>query len=426
MADEPTEPDPQDADPAPGLRIVAAMSAALFLAALSISIYASQLPTIIKLWSLSNTDAGWIGGAYFAGYVVAVPVLTALTDRLDARIVFAVGAGLLALGSLGFALLAVDAWTAAGAHAIMGFGFAGTYMPGLKGMSDHLPASQLSRAAGIYSGSFILATALSFPLGAWVGQVLGWWAPFIVCCLSALLAPILVIAALPRRTRRVPAAVSSRWLLDFRPVLSNRAAVAYSWCYGLHCWELFAIRTWMVAFLSFSLSRGSEGDIASAEVPWAAPANIAAAAMILGFVANLLGNELAMRIGRMRAISRVMVVSACVCLAVPKLGEISYSLAAIACLVHGMALLGESTACTAGALGNAPEDLRGATMALHSTIGFSGAFLGPLAFGLLLDAAGGQSQLGWTIAYAHLAAVILLGPLVLRLLGAGSIAGDET
>jgi predicted MFS family arabinose efflux permease len=292
-------------------------------------------------------------------------------------------------------------------------------------MSDHLPANQLSRAAGVYSGSFILATALSFPLGAWVGHIFGWWAPFIVCSATALMAPVLVFAGLPQPAPRAPSAPSSRWLLDFRPVFANHAAVAYSWCYGLHCWELFAVRTWMVAFLSFSLSRDGEGMSMLAEMPLFAPANIAAAAMILGFFANLLGNELAIRIGRLRAISRVMVVSATVCLAVPQLGEISYWLAAIACMVHGMTLLGESTACTAGALGNAPKDLRGATMALHSTIGFTGGFLGPLVFGLLLDAGGGQSQFGWTIAYAHLAVVILLGPIVLRLFGAGKIAGDR-
>ncbi len=425
MIGEPEQPVEQQAQVQSGLRTLFSMSAALFLAALSISIYASQLPNIIKLWGLSNTDAGWIGGAYFAGYVVAVPILTSLTDRLDARLVFAAGSGLLALGCLGFALLAVDAWTAAAAHAVMGFGFAGAYMPGLKGMSDHLPATQLSRAAGVYSGSFILATALSFPLGAWVGHIFAWWAPFVVCSASALMAPIFVFAGLPSPGPRASSPPSSRWLLDFRPVFANHKAIAYSWCYGLHCWELFAVRTWMVAFLSFSLNRDGAGMSALAEWPVFAPANIAAVAMILGFFANLLGNELAIRIGRLHAISRVMVLSAAVCLAVPQLGEMSYWLAAIACMAHGMTLLGESTACTAGALGNAPKDLRGATMALHSTIGFTGGFLGPLVFGLLLDVGGGQSQIGWTIAYAHLAVVILLGPIVLRYLGAGTIAGDR-
>jgi len=31
---------------------------------------------------------GLIGGIYFAGYMVAVPVLTSLTDRIDSRRVY--------------------------------------------------------------------------------------------------------------------------------------------------------------------------------------------------------------------------------------------------------------------------------------------------------------------------------------------------
>ena len=40
-------------------------------------------------------------------------------------------------------------------------------------------------------------------------------------------------------------------LLDFRPVLANRRALAYVLGYGVHCWELFATRSWLVAFLAF-------------------------------------------------------------------------------------------------------------------------------------------------------------------------------
>ena len=44
--------------------------------------FAVLLPEFTVLWSLSNTEAGWIGGIYFAGYVFAVPVLVGLTDAV--------------------------------------------------------------------------------------------------------------------------------------------------------------------------------------------------------------------------------------------------------------------------------------------------------------------------------------------------------
>src|SRR6187397_1174262 len=48
------------------------------------------LPFYIADWSLSKIQAGWLIGIFFAAYVVAVPVLVSLTDRVPARKVYAV------------------------------------------------------------------------------------------------------------------------------------------------------------------------------------------------------------------------------------------------------------------------------------------------------------------------------------------------
>ena len=57
---------------------------------------------------------------------------------------------------------------------------------------------------------------------------------------------------------------------------------------------------------------------------------------------------------------------------------------------------------------------RGATMALHSTVGFGLSAAGAWATGVALDAAGGPaSASGWRAAFAVLAAGVLLGPLAL-------------
>jgi MFS family permease len=64
------------------------------------------LPGYSARWSLSATEAGWLVDIFFAAYVVMVPVLVALTDRMPARRVYMLGTGLTALSHLGFALLA--------------------------------------------------------------------------------------------------------------------------------------------------------------------------------------------------------------------------------------------------------------------------------------------------------------------------------
>ncbi len=71
------------------------------LGMLSFSSFQALIPTFQAEWGLSNTQAGWISGIYFAGYVGAVPVLVSLTDRIDPKRVtlFAlVLGGLAALG----------------------------------------------------------------------------------------------------------------------------------------------------------------------------------------------------------------------------------------------------------------------------------------------------------------------------------------
>src|SRR5262245_62996829 len=80
--------------------------AAHILSMLGFSTYPALLPELRDLWSLSNSQAGVVGGMFFAGYVATVPLWTALTDRVDGRKVYLAGGLLTAAGSAGFGLLA--------------------------------------------------------------------------------------------------------------------------------------------------------------------------------------------------------------------------------------------------------------------------------------------------------------------------------
>jgi len=93
-------------------------------------------------------------------------------------------------------------------------------------------------------------------------------------------------------------------------------------------------------------------------------------------------------------------------------------LAALIVIIWNGAIYIDSSALTAGTVQAADKELRGATMGLHSMCGYAGGFIGPLGVGLALDLAGGDSVLGWGIAFGHLAPVTLVGLLILRRLGA--------
>src|SRR5436190_3005141 len=93
---------------------------------------------LMPLWDLSAAQAGLMASAFAFGYMLAVPLLTTLTDRIDARSILLIGSAATAIATLAFGLLADGLWSATVIWGLAGIGFAGAYMPGLKALTDRL------------------------------------------------------------------------------------------------------------------------------------------------------------------------------------------------------------------------------------------------------------------------------------------------
>jgi MFS family permease len=392
-------------DTAPGL--IAWVCLAHVASMLCYAIYPTLLPQLQREWGASNSAAGLISGMFFAGYMASVPVLSGLTDRVDARRVYFFSSLLCACGCVGFALFAQGVWSASLFQALTGAGIAGTYMPGLKALTDNLGDRTQSRAVSFYTAVFGFGASFSILLAGAIAAALGWRWAFALCALGPLAAGLMILFGLPRRR---PVAAPRAALLDLRPVLANRAARGYIFGYTVHCWELFGSRSWLVAFFVYSQSMSSGGPW-----PWS-PVLIAAIANLFGPAASVLGNELAMRWGRNRVVPVVMVCSGVfTCLFGMLSGLPWYATAGLSFLMLSLHM-GDSSALTSGMVVNADPTLRGASMALHSMLGFGAGFVAPLAFGAVLDAGGGNaSPTAWMLAYLSLGALGVLAPLFLRL-----------
>ncbi len=380
--------------------------------------FAALLPTFIREWQLTNTEAGWVSAIFLGGYALAVPVLVSLTDRVDPRRIYLLSMALGSVAALAFALFATGFWTAMAFRALAGVSLAGTYMPGLKALSDRIEGSAQSRAIAFYTSSFGIGAATSFLVSGAIADWFNWQAAFLVGAVGAVLALLLVARLITPQGSR-PSVAPSTGLLDFRPVLRNRSAMAYIVCYAVHNWELFGMRSWVVALLAFTQARHGT---ATALLP---PTIVATVMTLLGVWASIMGNELAMRFGRRRLILVVMLTSAILCGFIGFSSALSYMLVALLCLLHGMTAAGESAAVTAGAIGTASPGYRGTTMALHSGLGFFFAFIGPLAFGWVLDVAGGADPLGWGLAYASMGLVMALGAIALIAMHPDELSGDR-
>ena len=139
-----------------------------------LSTFPSLIPVFRAEWGISNTAAGWISGVYFAGMLGAVAVFTALTDRMDPKRIFLLGLAISCLGALGFALSAEGAWSAGAWRLLQGVGLGGTYMPGLKLLTDLLPARNASRATAFYTATYFLAAGLSYLVALELEAAFGW------------------------------------------------------------------------------------------------------------------------------------------------------------------------------------------------------------------------------------------------------------
>jgi MFS family permease len=400
---------------------VAAIVAAQVLTNVGSFALPALLPGYIVRWELSKTGAGWLVGIFFLAYVVAVPVLVALTDRLPARRVYLVGTGLTALSHLGFALVADGFWSGLVLRAVAGVGWAGAYMPGLKAIADPLEGAAQSRAVSWHAAGVGIAGAASFAISGLFDALAGPSGAFLFGAVAALgafaIALIVMPAALPPRPGKHGAA-TRRALLDFRPVVRNRAALGWIVGYTVHTWELAALRAWGVTFLAATIAR--EG--APAWLP--APTVLFTLVGFLGIALSVSGNETAQRWGRGKVVVWAIGAAALFAMVTGWSTGVSAPLAFLCVLLWNAAIYLDSSALTAGTVQAADPELRGATMGLHSMAGYSGGFLGPLGVGLILDLAGGDGIVGWGFGFGHLAVITLGGLVLLRQLGRSASGRD--
>jgi MFS family permease len=371
------------------------MCAAEALSMTGFACYTTLMPTLMPAWGLNNSAAGLIGGVFYAGYMLAVPVLSSLTDRVDSRRIYFGACLLSTAGAAGFVFFASGLWSAVLFQFLIGAGLGGTYMPGLKTLTDHLEGSAQSRATAYYTASFGVGSTISIVVSGKLAVLYGWQAAFVFGAIGPVLAALIVVCAMPKG-RSASAHAQSPALLDFRPVVKNRTTMLYVLGYSVHNYELFGQRSWMVAFLFFVGTLQADG------LPLAA-ATLAAMINVLGPVMSVTGNELALRFGRQRMIFFFMTISgALACVVGFTASWPWFAVFALMCIHYG-SMLGDSAALTAGVIAATPPQLRGATMAVYSLAGFTVAFLAPLVFGVVLDLAGGNGNvMAWGLAFASI------------------------
>ena len=377
------------------------------------------LPQLAPQWSLTNSAAGWVTAAFYGAYMLAVPVLVTLTDKVDPKRVYLLGVGLTVIGHLLFGLVVDGFWSALACRTLTGIGWAGTYMTGLKLLADRVDAKMMSRATAGHAASIGLSGALSFATGDWLARLAGWQSAFLAASISALVAWIIIVVVVPRQTKVAAKPTDGSGLYDFRPVLRNRSAMAYAMAYAIHTLEMSALRGWGVAFLAYvATSTGTTDAVFS-------PAILVTTLGLIGTIASILGNEAAIKFGRRHLVQTAMLGSIFLGGAIGFIGTSSYQLAAALILIYGLVIWLDSSSLTAGTAGTAEPSRRGATLAVHSSLGYAGGFIGPLLIGWILDLNGGMSTIGWGLSFASVSTLMLVALVIFWYIRPRELTGDR-
>lgn len=232
----------------------------------------------------------------------------------------------------------------------------------------------------------------SFIAGA-AGAAFGWRGAFAISGIAPIFA-VWAVALLPAASAAAPSVAFS---FDLRPLLRNRALMAYVLAFAGNIWEVSAVRAWFVAYLAWTLG------LPHNQLPVPDPAVISGLASLVGFPVAIVVAEFALRWGP-RAIVITCIVSVVVLLALGATAGGSSSVILPLLVAAQIASLADASALASGAVATADPARRGTALALFAFTGYMAAFIGPVAVGVALDAFGGAGNpTGWAAAFVTMA-----------------------
>lgn len=379
--------------------------------------YPSALVPIKQEWLLSNFESGLIASSFFFGYILIVPLATTLTDRIDARRIYIAGTIASMIGSLGMAFFASGFMSALACLIFNGAGVSATYMPGLKILSDRVKQGELTRHISFYTAFFGVGTALSYFFSGLMIDWFHWRAAFIFGAVGPFIALGIVLFFVHPRDGEGGWLTLKFKLADIFPVgrwkrvMQTEHALSYMLGYAVHSLELFATRSWMVTYFVFCATLVNDPNF----FPVAAT-TLVAMINLAGVPASIMGNEMALKIGRQRWIMWVMLASASFGVLVGWAPGFHWSMIVLIVLMHSLCIMADSATLTAGLVISVPQEIKGVALGLHSLLGFGGGLIGPALLGAALDAStiwnitalNPTGQPSWLFAYASISLFSLI------------------
>jgi len=372
--------------------------------------FSGALPLLQNEWHLSNGQAGAIQSAGQVGYLLAVLALSSLTDYIKSKHIIIGGAIWSGIWNLVFAELAHDAASAILFRAMIGFGIAGIYMPGVKLISQQIDATKRGRAMGFFVASFTLGTAVSIVIGGNLSATLGWQTAFSLTSLGPMLGALVSWRFLPDEKPILQQ--KEETVRSLSDILKNRTVVLVILLYTAHAWEVLGLRNWLSAYLTATkINTGTPLEEATMSGSSAAGFAIVVAALATASVAAMSD-----RISRTKTIIIVLLLGFFSVFGLGFTLNAPWITIIIISLIASFLSNADSAVISTTLTEVVPSRYLGRTLAVYSFFGFLAGSLSPYVFGKTLDIAiafgsssGTSAGVQWQWAFFTLAIGSLLG-----------------
>jgi MFS family permease len=324
------------------------------------------LPALLVEWRLHPAEGAWLTMAVQVGFVagsLAVAVFN-LADRFPPAAVVALGAAGGAVVNALIPLLAGGLALAVPLRFLTGFALAAVYPVGMRLMATWTREDR-GLALGLLVGALTVGSAAPHLVRA-LGGIAEWRRVLYAVSVLALLGAAIVWRGVPVGPHAVPAPRLA-WA-QFAAAWRDRPLRLANLGYFGHMWELYAMWTWLPAFLAASYHATAAAATPLAVQRYASLVTFAAIAA--GGAGSLLWGWLGDRWGRTRSTILSLAISgACAALVALTYGR-APSLAALVALVWGFAVVADSAQFSTAASELCDPAYIGTALAAMTAIGF--------------------------------------------------------